>query len=154
MLFKWAWWCYFGSVECNQFWKQLFFFIHVYQKWMIDFYVSSLHCPLPVPPHHDSLDDLSCCLSGDDILHLSVFLSHRLLKRERRQALFESSWQPPSVRSSMSHKPIQRDKLYETSAGRLVTFWYAIDFPMLYLCCWLLVATHWLWVAQCSGVSL
>lgn len=59
-----------------------------------------------------------------------------------------------SVRFSMSHKPIQRDKLYETSAGRLVTFWCGIDFSMPYLCCcWLLVATGWLWAANCSAVS-
>lgn len=114
--------------------------------------VSSLHCPLPVPPHHYSLDDLSFCLSGDDILHPSVSLSRRLLKR--RQTLFESSWQPMSVRCPMSYKPIQRDKLHETSAETLVTFWYGIGFPMLCLCCcWLLVATGWLWVAQGSEVS-
>lgn len=59
-----------------------------------------------------------------------------------------------SVWGSMSYKPIQRDKLHETSAGRPVAFWYGIGFPMLYLCCcWLLVATGWLWVAQGSEVS-
>lgn len=40
-----------------------------------------------------------------------------------------------SVRCWMSYKPIQRDELHETSAGRLVAYWFGIGFPMLHFFC-------------------
>lgn len=54
--FKRAWWCSFSSAECNQFWKQLLFFlffVNVYQKWMIDFYDTHLspRCAAPSLSH-------------------------------------------------------------------------------------------------------
>lgn len=122
-----------------------------------DSFVSSLHCPLPVPLHHYKVPMTYLFVFRGKTFFMSLFLSLSLigsLKRERHQTLFESIWQPMSVRCSMSYKPIQRGKLHETSAGRRVTFWYGVGFPMLYLCCcWLLVATGWLWVAQGSEVS-
>lgn len=103
------------------------------KKWMIDFYEPRLSPPCTAPPcPNPSLQSWWLIFLSFRGWHSSsLCFSPSLALKDDAQMLYKSSWLPMSVRCSMSYKAIQRDKLHETSAERLVAFWYGLGFLML-----------------------
>lgn len=96
---------------------------------MIDFYEAHLSPPCTAPSlSHPIITVLMTYLfvfqGMTFLISLFLSLSSALKERGARRSLKAAG----SVGCSMTYKPIQRDKLHDTSAGRLVTFWYGVGF--------------------------
>lgn len=104
------------------------------QKWMIDFYERRPSPPCSAPPcPNPSLQSWWLIFLSFRGSHSSslCFPPSLALKDRGARRLYKSSWLPLSIRCSMLCKSIQKDKLHETSAERLVAFWCSFGFLML-----------------------